>query len=54
MVSLSRPPRVSATRGMKSVPVERQAERWWIVEAATAHGSSVKETARGEGEDGPL
>ena len=26
----------------------------WIVEAATAYGSSVKETARGEGEDGPL
>ena len=25
----------------------------WIVEAATAHGSGVKETARG-GEDGPL
>ena len=30
------------------------ASSWWIVEAATAHGSSVKETARGEGEDGPL
>ena len=30
--------------------------RGWIVEAATAHGSGVKETctARGEGEDGPL
>ena len=26
----------------------------WIVEAATAHGSSMKETARGEGDDGPL
>ena len=26
----------------------------WIVEAATAYGSGVKETARGEGEDGPL
>ena len=26
----------------------------WIVKAATAHGSGVKETARGEGEDGPL
>ena len=27
IVSSARPPRVSATRGMKSVPVERQAER---------------------------
>ena len=26
----------------------------WIVEAATAPGSSVKEIDRGEGEDGPL
>ena len=26
----------------------------WIVEAATAYGSGVKKTARGEGEDGPL
>ena len=25
-----------------------------IVESATAHASGVKETARGEGEDGPL
>ena len=28
MVSSARPPKVSATRGMKSVPVERQAERF--------------------------
>ena len=26
----ARPPRVSATRGMKSVPVERQADRWAV------------------------
>ena len=28
------------------------ASSWWIVEAVTAHGSSMKETARGEGENG--
>ena len=28
IVSSPRPPRVSATRGMKSVPVERQTDRW--------------------------
>ena len=30
MVSLARPPRVSATRGVKSTPSERQSERWLV------------------------
>ena len=30
MVSLASPPRVSATRGIKSTPAERHSERWLV------------------------